>query len=160
MNPYTLGAAGGIFALLAFAHFVIDWVFQSHKEAMKKSSDWRWRAKHCFSYAGGFIPVMLVFHMDVWEIVAGWAILFCSHFIEDTYIPVFLWAKYIRQMPAICDVGLTSNGIDRQTKEKAAFKELFQTPLGLVLFLTIDQLIHLAFLFPIVYFALSPGSGI
>lgn len=152
----TLGIAGGLFALLAFAHFVIDWGFQSHEEAMKKSTDWRWRAKHCLIYAGWFIPVLLVLHLSLWEIAASWAILFVSHFIEDTYIPVFLWAKYIRRIPAICDIGLTSNGkSDRQTKERAAFKELFGTPLGLVLFLTIDQLIHLLFLLPIVYFALS-----
>jgi hypothetical protein len=141
----TLAAAGGIFALLTFAHFVIDWGFQSHEEAMKKSTDWRWRAWHCSLYAIGFIPVLLLFQLSLWEVVAAWTILFVSHFIEDTYIPVYLWAKHIRRMPELQEGGIE------------AFKQKFKEPLGLVLFLTIDQLIHLAFLLPIVWFALTPN---
>ncbi len=157
MTPQTLSYAGGIFVWLALAHFLIDWVFQSHEEAMKKSSSALWRARHCFIYAGWFMPVLMLLGLQGWSLWAGWAILFVSHFIEDTYYPVFLWAKHIRRIPALRDVGLysrTSGLSDRKTMEQRAFKELFSTPLGLVLFITIDQIIHLLCLLPIVYLAM------
>ncbi len=150
----TLANLGGIFALLVLNHFVVDWVFQTHTEAMKKSTSALWRARHCLVYATGFIPLLWLLGLSWGTLGASWGILFVSHFFEDTYWPVFLWAKYIRRMPAIRDIGLTSNGrYDRQTKERAAFKELFSTPLGVVLFITIDQIIHLLFLLPVAAFA-------
>lgn len=39
-----LGAIGGIFALLTFVHFAIDWIFQSHAEAMAKPAQ-RYRGR-------------------------------------------------------------------------------------------------------------------
>ena len=42
-------------------------------------------------------------------------ILFVSHFVEDTYIPVILWAKWIRRPPQMTKprdnpVGVTESG--------------------------------------------------
>jgi hypothetical protein len=142
MTIETLATAGGLFVLLGFNHFVVDWVFQTHREAMRKSSNWRYRARHCLVYTVGFIPIMLLMGLVPWELAAGAAILFFSHFIEDTYIPVYLWARYIRRIP-----GIRLDGIQ-------AFKSEFTHPLGLMLFVAIDQIIHLLFLFPLIYFAL------
>ncbi len=138
----TLSTVGGLFALLGFNHFVVDWVFQTHHEAMRKSTDWRWRARHCFIYMIGFLPILLLMGLELWELGLAQAILFTSHFIEDTYIPVYLWAKYIRRIP-----GIRLDGI-------MAFKSEFGHPLGLMLFVAVDQIIHLLFLFPLIYLAM------
>jgi hypothetical protein len=73
----------------------------------------------------------------------GSLVLFGSHFIEDTYYPVYLWAKYIRRIPEVRLGGV------------AAFKAQFATPLGLTLFLAIDQIIHLCFLWALVALAVT-----
>ena len=138
----TLIAAGSLFSLLVFNHFVVDWVFQTHNEAMKKSSDWKWRARHCLIYATGFMPLLALMELSVPELVASFLILFTAHFVEDTYIPVYLWAKYVRKMPMVRLDGIK------------AFKAGFSRPLDLILFITIDQLIHILFLLPSIYFAL------
>jgi len=138
----TLIAAGSLFSLLVFNHFIIDWGFQTHNEAMKKSSDWKVRGRHCLIYATGFMPLLFLMDLSGPELVASFLILFTSHFVEDTYIPVYFWAKYVRRMPLIRLDGIP------------AFKAEFNRPLGLILFITIDQLIHMLFLLPPIYFAL------
>jgi len=97
----TLGTAGGLFALLTFNHFLVDWGFQTHHEAMRKASNWRWRARHCAIYTVGFLPLFWLMGYGPAEYAIGCAVLFISHFIEDTYIPVYLWARHIRQMPPV-----------------------------------------------------------
>lgn len=139
----TLATAGGLFVLLAFNHFVVDWVFQTHNEAMKKTTDWRWRARHCLIYAIGFLPLLLLMGLTPGELVASFAILFGSHFLEDTYIPVYLWAKHVRRIPLV------------RLDGTMAFKQEFKKPLGLMLLVAVDQIIHLVFLFPVIYFALA-----
>jgi len=138
----TLIASGSLFSLLVFNHFIVDWGFQTHNEAMKKTPDWKVRARHCLIYATGFMPLLFLMGLSGPELVASFLILFTSHFIEDTYIPVYFWAKYVRRMPLI-----RLDGIQ-------AFKAEFSRPLGLILFITIDQLIHMLFLLPPIYFAL------
>ena len=137
-----LATAGGLFVLLGFNHFVVDWVFQTHNEAMKKATNWRWRVRHCLIYAVGFLPLLMLMGLSPGELLASFGILFGSHFLEDTYIPVYLWAKYVRRVPWVRLDGMK------------AFKQDFNRPLGLVLFIAIDQIIHLLFLFPLIYFAL------
>ena len=142
MTLDTLGPAGGLFALLTFNHFVIDWVFQTHNEAMNKSTNAWWRARHCFIYATGFLPLLWLMGLEPWEAGVAWMVLWNSHFFEDTYFPVYLWAKYIRRIPAVQEKGIEG------------FKEQFKTPLGVVLFITIDQIIHMTFLWVIVALAM------
>lgn len=102
----TLGTAGGLLSLFLMNHFVVDWIFQSHDEAMVKHNNPKVRAKHCLIYTLGFIPLLFLMHMS-WPLIAiSLNILFWSHFVEDTYIPVFLWAKYIRRPPQMVDKGL------------------------------------------------------
>jgi len=144
----ALGIAGGLFALLTFVHFGVDWLFQSHAEAMKKHNHPWTRGIHCAVYTIGFIPVMMLFELSEKEIWLGAIILFLSHFVEDTYIPVFLWAKYIRRPP-----GFVKGNTDKQDNE--AFIQFIDTTLGKILMIVVDQIIHLTFLWPIVYMALN-----
>ena len=90
VNKIALG--GGLFAVFAFIHFFVDWVFQSHAEAMVKHNNPKVRAKHCLIYSIGFVPIMLVLNFTPFEYFLSLNILFWSHFVEDTYMPVFLWA--------------------------------------------------------------------
>jgi Protein of unknown function (DUF3307) len=142
-----LALAGGLFAILTFIHFVVDWIFQTHAEAMAKHNNAKVRARHCLIYTLGFLPLLLVFTwlgaLTLLEFGICLLILFVSHFIEDTYLPVYLWAKYIRRPPEM-----------KQENPKAGFVEFVGTPLGKILMIAIDQIIHLAFLFPIVWLVL------
>lgn len=135
----TISIAGGLFAILAFIHFFVDWVFQSHDEAMVKHSNSFVRAKHCLIYTIGFVPLFLYLDFPFWKLFLAINILFWSHFFEDTYIPVFLWAKHIRKPPEMED------------DPQHGFIVFISTPLGKILMIAIDQIIHLSFLFPIVY---------
>lgn len=143
-----LALAGGLFAILTFIHFAVDWVFQTHAEAMAKHNNAKVRARHCLIYTLGFVPLLAIFTwldvLTLLQFVACILILFVSHFIEDTYLPVYLWAKYIRRPDE-----MRSN-----PNPKAGFIAFVGTPLGKILMIAIDQIIHLAFLFPIVWMVL------
>lgn len=90
---------GGFLAILVFIHFFVDWIFQSHDEAMVKHNNWKVRAKHCAIYTFPFIVFLYWCDLSSSQLLIAAAILFFSHFIEDTYYPVLLWAKYIRRPP-------------------------------------------------------------
>jgi hypothetical protein len=135
MSVNFIALAGGLFALLAFNHFVVDWIFQTHAEAMAKSHDARVRARHCLIYAIGFIPVFLLLHLAPVEDAAYLVILFVSHFWEDTYRPVIWWMKHLRRHPDFA-------GRD----DIEAFKQIIASPLGVILMITVDQIVHLAFI--------------
>lgn len=145
---------GGLFAVLSFIHFFVDWIFQSHAEAMVKHNNPLVRAKHCAIYTLGFVPLFLVFGFEWWQWLLSLNILFWSHFCEDTYLPVFFWAKYIRRPPEMTEprksVGVDGYVTVLPPDAKAGFVEFIQTPLGKILMIAIDQIIHLFFLFPIV----------
>lgn len=136
---------GGIFAVFTFIHFFVDWVFQSHSEAMVKHNNSKIRAKHCLIYTTGFVPILLILNYSIVEFIISINILFWSHFFEDTYLPVFYWAKYLRKPSEM------QNTID----EKAGFIQFISTPLGKILMITIDQIIHLSFLFPVIWMAVN-----
>lgn len=148
MNIITLGIAGGLLALLVFVHFVVDWVFQTHAEAMVKHNDARVRARHCLIYMSGFIPLLILMHFSLLRFFVAMNILFWSHFAEDTYIPVFLWTKYIRRPPSM------TPSFTNDFSEKKGFGQFIDTTLGKILMITIDQIIHIVFLIPIVVLAL------
>lgn len=163
MNIVTeIALGGGLFSVFAFIHFFVDWIFQSHAEAMVKHNNPKIRAKHCLIYTVGFVPIMLVMGFSWMELLIACNILFWSHFAEDTYLPVYLWAKYIRKPPEMIEPWKeTYTRIDGSIAVKIhapdpqkGFGEFIQTALGKILMITIDQIIHLAFLFPLVYIAL------
>lgn len=139
--------SGGLLAALCFIHFFVDWIFQSHTEAMAKHANAKIRAKHCAIYTAGFVPMLGFFlylrELTIFEFLASLTILFVSHFCEDTYYPVFLWAKHIRKPSEMaCE------------DQKEGFKRFIETPIGKILMITIDQIIHITFLLPIVYFVI------
>jgi len=154
-----IAQAGGIFAVLAFIHFFSDFIFQSHNEAMKKHNHFWIRAKHCAIYTVCFIPILYCLNMPKAGMFISLNILFWSHFIEDTYIGVFLWAKHIRKPPEIQKIYTHSSNLnptenDLKNWEMAGFKEFVATPLGKILMIAIDQIIHLSFLWPVVFIAM------
>lgn len=140
-------AAGGLFAMLSFVHFFGDWLFQSQYEATHKSKNTGVRARHCTIYAAFFLPVLLFLGVSNSVLVASLAILWVSHFVIDTYIPTVLWAKYLRRVPKL-----------RDAKDKLAttrtFIELWSQPIYPILFITVDQILHLTFLWPVVFLIL------
>jgi len=155
---------GGLFAVLGFIHFFVDWIFQSHAEAMVKHANAKVRAKHCAIYTLGFIPlltfILCVGALTWWQFLACVAILFISHFFEDTYLPVYYWAKWIRRPPEMTQPIKQPTNIDGYVNvlppdPKEGFKLFVQTTLGKILMIAIDQIIHFAFLFPIVWFVMS-----
>ncbi len=156
----TLANAGGLLFLLTFVHFVVDWLFQTHKEAMEKNNSPLIRARHCLIYTAGFIPIMLLMQLNFFEFYAGLLILFFSHFIEDTYIPVYLWAKYVRKPPEMFElykyqVLSEGNIIGYPRDDKEGFFEFSKTPLGKIIMITVDQIIHIIFLIPLVWMAIN-----
>lgn len=162
MNMLLTAALGGVFAVLVFWHFLADWVFQSHAEAMAmaKAKDRKVRAWHCFKYAATFVPVF--WYTEISSTLSGilLAILFGSHYIIDSYVPVMLWAKYLRKAVQFELVGKQVPHQPWQDKvveqrgyenDEEAFKAFASTPLGLILLITMDQFFHIAFLLPIAY---------
>lgn len=157
-----IAIVGGLFAVMAFIHFFVDWIFQSHSEAMVKHNHPWIRAKHCLIYTVGFVPLMCFFHFNFWSWLIALNILFWSHFAEDTYVPVYLWAKYIRRPPEMTEPWKeTYTRVDgtvaikvHPPDPKRGFGEFVQTPIGKILMIAIDQIIHLSFLFPIIWLAL------
>lgn len=146
---------GGLLSILVFIHFFVDWIFQSHAEAMVKHNNPKIRAKHCLIYTVGFVPFMALFHFSWLEWLIALNILFWSHFGEDTYVPVFLWAKYIRRPPEMTEPR-KQTGVDGYVTvlppdPKAGFVDFIQTPMGKILMIAIDQIIHICFLLPIAW---------
>jgi len=154
-----LAQVGGILAILVFWHFVSDWIFQSHDEAMTKHADAWVRARHCFVYTAFMFPLLALIGLNPLACLFGCWLLFWSHFIEDTYYPVFLWAKYVRRVPEFKKVGTKIFNPSTFTisfyTEREAFIAFAHTPLGKILMITVDQLVHIAFLIPIAVMAVT-----
>jgi hypothetical protein len=153
---------GGFFAVLAFIHFFVDWIFQSHAEAMVKHNNPKVRAKHCLIYTLGFVPLFCLCNFSWIEWLFALNLLFWSHFYLDTYHGVYLWAKYIRKPPEMTELRkqVTFDGYVHHTSllppdSKAGFVDFIQTPLGKILMISIDQISHLSCLWPIVYMIMS-----
>ena len=159
----VLALAGGLFAVLALIHFFVDWIFQSHSEAMVKHNNPKVRAKHCLIYTLGFVPFMWLCQFTFWEWVIGLNVLFWSHFAEDTYVPVYLWAKYIRRPPEMTEPMKQTEADGYVTiippDPKKGFVLFIQTTLGKILMIAIDQIIHLLFLVPLVWMAIRHLDG-
>lgn len=162
MTTSTFGSVGGTFAVLVFWHFIADWLFQTHKEAMAKARFPTVRAIHCLKYALAFLPVFWLLRSENATVAWSLVILLLSHYVIDSYVPVMLWAKHLRKAPQFTDAvfspaaeagGWSDRKIDRKTyrTDEEAFKAFAATPLGLVLMITMDQLFHIAFLLPVAW---------
>lgn len=194
---FLLITLGALFSLFVFWHFVSDWVFQSQKEALAKAKDRKVRAWHCLKYTAPFAPLLSLFRIRTssdmfsgpevdlalgWQFYTALAILFVSHYIIDSYVPVMLWAKYLRRATEftyvvkpvtltkeqheailrgegkIVGMGWSDNIVDHVTypSDEEAFRAFAHTPIGLVLMITMDQLFHIAFLIPTIVVTLWP----
>jgi len=165
MNPLfeKFCLMGGLFSILGFIHFFVDFVCQTHFEAMNKHNNALIRARHCAIYTLGFLPVLFFMHacgVYTWlEMFIAVNILFWSHFGEDTYYPVYLWARYIRRPSEMTDPIVTTNFVGHQVvlppDPKAGFIKFINTTLGKILMIAVDQIIHFAFLLPVAWMALN-----
>ena len=135
----TISLLGGLFSVFAFVHFFSDWIFQTNHEAINKHKDMFIRARHCTIYTIFFVPLLLLLTTVLWKVIISIMILWFSHYIIDTYIPVYLWAKHMRKIPHL-------NCLSAEPKEK--FKELWLKPVYPILFIVVDQILHLLFLWP------------
>lgn len=140
-----------LFVFLSFLHFVVDFVFQSQEEASNKAFSAIFRAKHCaiYSFLMGLciaITCVLVpgFSIKAWELAVCFILLFATHYFIDSYKPIYWWAKYIRRIPEIRNA---ENGMQ-------AFKELWSKPVYPILFIAVDQILHLSVLWLIAPFML------
>jgi hypothetical protein len=150
----TYGIAGGIFAWFVLTHFGVDFLAQSHTEAIQKSSNGWVRARHCLIYSIGFIPVLWLFGLSLTKAIIALNILFWSHWLEDTYLLVLYWTKYVRRPPAF--KGLNDKLTWRiSDDDKRAFRAFIQEPLGTILMIAADQIVHLACLIPVVYLTVA-----
>jgi len=174
VNIDTTAKVGGIFALLVMLHFVADWVFQSHAEAMAKPSNPWVRFRHCFHYTWICCAVITLTMTWSWR-QAAWAagILFLSHFLEDTYLPVYVWARYIRKPPEMFPPISLKTTVETSRSgfvtgvhgadvvpPKPGMKEFVafaSSPLGKILLIAIDQIVHLLFLLPIAWMIVVPA---
>lgn len=120
MEPSRVAHAGSLFAVLVFAHFVVDWIFQTHWEAMRKHDHAGARAVHCTIYTFGMSWALWIIGLapGTWPFAVATGTIFLSHFIEDTYVPVYLWARYIRRVPELVKDG------------RSGFHAFVDTPLG------------------------------
>lgn len=133
---------GGALAILfGVGHFVGDWVLQTHQMAMRKVGEPRVRAVHCAIYTAVVAVIALIWRGDpsAWEgrwttfaAVVAW--LFASHFVIDSYKPLFRFRQVMR---------------DPFAKDLETFKERFQTPAGFVVYVTLDQVFHLLCMVPV-----------
>jgi hypothetical protein len=164
MTTNELALIGGTFAVLTFWHFLADWTFQSHKEALTKATDANVRGWHCLKYAAAFMPLIAWVGDGVtftWlTCFMSFTILFFTHYVIDSYVPVMLWAKYLRRAPQFNNVGKRfplQGWQDKVIEERGyendeeTFKAFAATPLGLVLMITMDQFMHITCLLPIAY---------
>ena len=188
---------GAFTGLLAVVHFAVDFVFQSHAEAMVKHNRWKVRAKHCLIYTAPFVPLLQWIGVGFWQTVVCANVLFWSHFCEDTYLPVFWWAKWMRRPPSmrwsvsrgpggvvllgpeefVGKVPVRTNrpvGTDeaawreevvllaadgkisaeeaQRRLDSRGFLEFVETPLGKILMVAIDQIVHILFLLPVAWY--------
>ncbi len=157
MNQHliTLCLGGGLFAILVFIHAFTDFVCQTHYEAMNKHNNAGIRAQHCLVYTIGFAPILgwltYIGALSALEMFASVNILYWSHFYLDTYHLVYLWARYVRRPPEVC----AKNGDGYYPNPKQGFVLFVSTTLGKLLMISIDQVSHFSFLFPIVWMALN-----
>ncbi len=150
--------------VLVLCHFAFDWLYQSHAEAIAKSKDRTVRFWHCCKYAVPFVPVLWALGMNSLRLNVSFAILFVTHYVIDSYVPVMLWAKHLRKAPQFDLVirtpfhvhGWHDKEIEVTFKSDVdAFKAMAGTPLGLILIIVMDQFLHITCLLPIAFLAIK-----
>lgn len=153
--------------ILVLCHFTFDWLYQTHAEAIAKAKDRNVRFFHCLMYSVPFMPVLWALGMNTDAIFVSLVILFGTHFVIDSYVPVMLWAKYLRRAPQFDDVCIDEfrhvhsrvwqdRVVEKKTyaNDEEAFKAMAGTPIGLILIIVMDQFFHIVCLLPIAFMAM------
>ena len=149
-----LARLGGLMFLLTLTHFVADWLPQPEAMAVVKHQRPGMRALHCAIYLAFFMPIILTFFpRGDWRGVAIGGILWGSHFILDSYIPVALWVKYVRR-PKIWEINVRDQVA---SKHYLSIEEWIKTPAGFVIFVTVDQIFHILCLLPVAFLMMKGG---
>lgn len=138
--------------LLVVIHFFADWLFQSEAEAMRKSKCAETRSRHCAIYTVFFVPFLLwtTGHVACVMFSSFW--IFWTHWIEDTYIPVMLWAKHLRKAKEFAVEYFDPVSKEVVFTDEDKFRAFVSTPLGLILAIAVDQIIHVVSLAPVAWF--------
>lgn len=85
-----------LFIVLYVAHKIADYILQTDKQAVGKSSKYKPLLIHCFIYAS-FITVLIYGTLGIWRWDI-WLILFLSHAVLDQGTFVKWWAITIKGM--------------------------------------------------------------
>lgn len=143
---------GSIWFVLFVIHFN-DWFFQSQAQAIAKSKDSNVRTEHCAVYTSFFMALFIWVGCNVGQILLLSAWIFWTHWFEDTYVPVMWWAKHLRKATefgsAVWD---PVKAVAVPLTDEEAFKKFASTPVGLLLSITIDQMIHIVSLGPVAWY--------
>lgn len=130
---------GGALAILSLFHFAADWGLQTYAQAMAKARNAGVRTIHCLIYTGCMLAVLsLYFGLAAGAVLEAGLWLFPTHWLIDTYRPVYWIRKYLQRDP------------DSQTIED--FAQSFQTPRGFAMSVVLDQTLHLLCLLPVAGF--------
>lgn len=129
--------------LLCIVHFN-DFFFQSQAQALAKTRDWKIRTRHCAEYSTWFMAFFTMMGLNISSAFVLTLWVFATHWLEDTYIPVIWWAKYARQAPEFKE----------NITDYEAFVKFISTPIGVLLSVVIDQMVHIITLaLPALYMA-------
>ena len=143
---------GSLYAPLLFWHFLADWCSQTEKMAEAKTKQWWPLIIHCAFYTIWFAPIFSLYELTGTEQNIAAAVLFFSHLIGDKGWPVFLWAKYVRDMRVgryPDDDGAWVGGKSlKRPADLAGVGEVIGMPVLFrpLLLVVADQIWHLAFL--------------
>lgn len=121
-------------------HVVGDWILQPQKMALNKTSCWKTRFLHCLIYTSCFLFVWP--HLSVFAL--AW--IFLTHFIIDSYKPLF-WFRKLRGDFNHMTFDPKSDGTSYTDFEK--FKKSFETTSGFFVNICFDQIFHLLTFLPI-----------
>lgn len=129
-----LAEFGGIMFALMIVHAIGDWIFQWQWMAENKVKKWEVRFWHCAIYSTCFIPIAVLLNMSSIEFRIMFWYIFITHFLIDSYKPLYWFRKL---------------GRDKRADTWETFKEAFNTPDGFYLLVTLDQIFHLLSLIPV-----------
>lgn len=122
-----------VFVWLMLVHFIADFMFQTSQQARFKIDDPYERCWHVFVYGiclslyiGAFFgshPLMILYIQ-------------LAHYVIDGYKINYLWHRYVKRVPLA---------------SFEDFKEFASTPIGMILTITVDQILHAISYLPIAY---------
>jgi hypothetical protein len=145
-------SAGGLLAIFTLVHFMADWFPQSHRESYEKYTRKLIRLRHSVIYAIHFLPLILWLDMVDWTGLVSLVILVGSHYVIDSYWPIYMWMYYIRRPPEM-SVGESSLNAGFSVRWRS-FMAHIETPAGRAAHVIFDQTLHVSVLLVVIMLAL------